>query len=288
MAILGTLQDANRSYLLWCYSIRPEGTEMAKTKTRPVGRTPVKRKACSEWLKQHLDGYPSRAREIQEVGAKFGWGWATIRNAKKILNIRSLRQGDEWWWFDPETFTPSVPKSPWAPKNIESKSSEEVKAMWQVPERAYAAEPRMLPQGADSVFVRQHDSVSPKGSTNGIVESDRVFEQTRSVPAATAAHQSPPQSPLQSRAPEMAKLIAPVKPRRFLIWEKEVADKREAVISAAGFTDLYIMRADIRTRQEQLRKKGLLREEAALNDLALRINEALDKKKKDEKIDGSQ
>ena len=257
---------------------------MAKTKTRPVGRTPVKRTACSVWLKQQFAGGPGRARTIQEAGAKFGWGWATIRNAKKNLNIRSLRQGDQWWWFDPETYTPAAPKSPWPLKNAERKNTEELRARPQVPATGVADPPR-LAQGTATVGERPYDFASWKPtSAHSTVEPNRSVEHVKRAVAAAGPTQSPP----QSREPETPKPAAPLKPRRFFVWENEVKERRDAVISAAGFADLYVMRADIRLRQEQLHKKGLLQEEAALNDLLSRVNEALEKKKRDEKIDMNQ
>jgi hypothetical protein len=45
------------------------------------------------------------------------------------------------------------------------------------------------------------------------------------------------------------------------------------------------MRLDIRVRQEQLLARGLLKEEAALNELLARVNDALEKKKKAENLE---
>ena len=259
---------------------------MAKTKTRPVGRTPVKREACSRWLKHQLTGSPSRARTIQEAGAKLGWGWATIRDAKKNLGIRSLRQGDEWWWFDPKTYTPSAPKSPWPLKNREPKKAEQVEVLRQLPETTHlAAAPSQLPQVAAKVTETKHDMESPKRSTYGSIEPDGSFGQAKKAVAAAAPSPSAPPSLRPFREPEMAKPSAPLKPRRFYIWESEAKERREATISAAGFADLYVMRADIRLRQEQLHKKGLLQEEAGLIELLSRVDEALEKKKRAEKME---
>src|SRR5262249_16885397 len=74
---------------------------------------------------------------------------------------------------------------------------------------------------------------------------------------------------------------APIpKPRPMHIWDSALWERRDAIISAAGFADLYTMRLDIRFRQEQLRAKGLFKEEGALNALLASVNAVIESKKK--------
>ncbi len=85
--------------------------------------------------------------------------------------------------------------------------------------------------------------------------------------------------------PELRTPLSPAQPRPFHIWDSAHKETRDSLISAAGFADLYNMLLDIRFRQEQLRARGLLNEEAALNGLLARVVDALEKKKKADGLD---
>jgi hypothetical protein len=215
------------------------------------------------------------ARDILKVGAQFGWGWATVRRAKENVDARSLKKGNEWWWFDPKTCSPaSIPAATMVANDPAPKMLPEVAGM------ADAVKQLKLQQGPPTVAEKRAEFQNPNRNTYGINDPANSFQNT------TKAIVSP--APRQPTEPALSNPIAPVKPRRVRIWENEVKERRDALISAAGFTDLYIMRADIRLRQEQLHAKGLLKEELALNDLLFRVNEALEKKKEDEKIEVNQ
>src|SRR5208337_1572727 len=109
--------------------------------------------------------------------------------------------------------------------------------------------------------------------------------ERKSDPSAPLLPSASPPAPSRTPEPEIPKPVEPPKPRRIYIWDSAHTESRDAIISAAGFADLYTMRADIRFRQEHLRAKGLVKEESALNELVARINAALEKKKKAESLE---
>jgi hypothetical protein len=225
-----------------------------------------------------------------EAGAKLGWGWATVRRAKTNVGAQSFKKGGEWWWFDPKTYSP-IQAPPLAIAKTPS-----ARIFEKIPEKSPVVEERNLPLVLAPVVAPSVYLESPKPPSRDFLPPERSIEN------GTAA--STPAAPPQVRAPELPKPVAPrslqaeppktigppkplepPKPPRLHIWNSALAETRESLISTAGFTDLYIMRADIHLRQEQLHAKGLLKEEAALNDLVSRINEAVEKKKKQENLE---
>lgn len=251
---------------------------MARTKTRPVGRTPTKRRACELWLLQQLAPGPCLAREVLALGVASHWGWATVRRAKVNVGVQSFRKDEEWWWFDPRKFDPQKDSLP--PKPAQSRR--ETPPALTVPKVPEAASPVSLAHtehnlGPSVVFPpplppqlekpeQQNFSIPPKR----IQEATQVPPEKPSTPAAAPR---PPQ-------PEIPKPASPPKKRPLHIWDSALTETRDALISAAGFADLYTMRLDIRFRQEHLRARGLLKEETALDELLARVNDALEKKKK--------
>jgi hypothetical protein len=265
---------------------------MARTKTRPIGRAPIKRQACEAWLAKQLAGRPCPAQNILEFGLQSGWGWATVRRAKANIGARSFKQGHQWWWFDPSTYTPvPAPPSGFAKKTpLQSPQIPE-----KIQEIPAPVEQPSLPRATASIAVQREAVESPQRTTSEIYLPDKFIEnrsRTLAPPSPPPRQQefpkpvvpSKPQHQLPKPA-ESPKPLEPPKPRRIRIWDSELAETREALIAAANFVDLYIMRADIRLRQEQLHAKGLLKEELALNDLVSRINEALENKKKAENLE---
>ena len=252
---------------------------MARTKTKPVGRTPIKRQACEAWLATRLAGRPWPARNILRLGAKLGWGWATVRRAKVNLGAQSFKKGNEWWWFDPNTYTPAPAPLRVVAKNPPPQVVEKVSEMHEV------VEPPNLPQAMAAVAGQQETFETPKRLTSDIDQPDQSIEN-RSKKFAPSV--SPP-SPIPKQ--EIPKPVEPLKPleppklRRVRIWDSEITETRDTLISSAGFADLYTMRADILLRQEQLRAKHLVKEELALNQLLSRINEALENKKRAENLE---
>ena len=240
-----------------------------------------------------LLGHPLPARSILEFGAKSGWGWATVRHAKVNIGALSFKKGHEWWWFDPSNFTPATAP----PGGFTKKSAAQSASIFdKVPDKPATVEQPSLAQATAAVAAQQEAIESPKPVTSGSYLPDKHIENRSKEFAPTA----PPQprdyqipKPVEAPKPklELPKTIEPLKPldppklRRLRIWDSEIAETRDALISAANFVDLYSMRADIRLRQEQLSAKGLLKEELALNDLVSRINDALQKKKKLENLE---
>ena len=174
--------------------------------------------------------------------------------------------------------------------------------------RPDAVEQPNLPQALAAADGRQEDSPSSHRATPDIYRPEKSIENrsklsAQSVPPQTREQEIPnksienrspgiaPPVPVQTREQIVPKPIEPPKPvelpkpRRVRIWDSEITETRDALISTAGFADLYTMRADIRLRQEQLRAKGLLKEELALNDLVSRVNDALEKKKRAENLE---
>lgn len=259
---------------------------MAKTKTKPVGRTPTKRRACESWLLNQLSASPCSARDILAHGVGFGWGWATVRRAKANVGAKSFRKNEEWWWFDPGKFDPQKDALPQksaepglnksvvpSPVNAEptAKISLSPSQHKHQPAATVLSAP-LLPQLPNDVPQPLSAPARPTAPENSRPPS--FFEESMHSPVVPA-----------SPTPEIRKPVVPVKPRPFHIWDSALAETREQVISTAGFADLYTMRLDIRFRQEQLHARGLLKEEAALNELLARVNEALEKKKKAENLE---
>jgi hypothetical protein len=252
---------------------------MARTKTRPVGRTPIKRRACEAWLEKQLTGRPWPAQNILEAGAKLGWGWATVRRAKVNVGAQSFKRGNEWWWFDPNTYKPPLAPSRVVAKDLTPRITENVTERTEAVEQ-FALEQEKLPQATAVVADLREDLESRKSATHSFSHLDNYIENKKKEFVAPA--------PSPTREPQTPKPVEPPKPRRIRIWESEVKETRDVLISAAGFADLYVMRADIWLRQEHLRARGLLKEALALNDLLSRVNEALEKKKRNENIDVNQ
>jgi hypothetical protein len=278
---------------------------MARTKTRPVGRTPVKRQACEVWLAKQLAVRALPARSILEIGVQSGWGWATIRRAKVNIGARSFKKGQEWWWFDPSTYTSATAP----PNGIAIKSAPQWPQIFdRVPDKtASVAQPSLSPTMAaaavqqeaiesrkavisethlpDKSIDNRTKALAPPSPQPGVQARPNLIEHLKPQhEAPKPAEPSRPQFELPKPV-EPPKPIESPKPRRLRIWDSELAETRDALISSASFVDLYIIRADIRLRQEQLRAKGLLKEELALNDLVSRISEALEKKKKAENLE---
>jgi hypothetical protein len=257
---------------------------MARTKTKPVGRTPLKRRASETWLTWLLAGRALLARDILESGAEQGWGWATVRRAKSNIGAQSFKKGDEWWWFDPKTYKPiretqGISKKTPSPPTLESArvSSHALEEKDLAPVTSQITSPPLHQESpkppSDSLqHTRPPIETSPPASVVVVHPISRPQELLK--PAESSKSQAEPTKPVELP-----------KPRRIHIWDSSLAEMRDSLISTAGFTDLYIMRADIRLRQEHLRGKGLLKEEAALNDLISRINEAVEKKKKQESLE---
>ncbi len=255
---------------------------MAKTKTKPVGRTPLKRQACEAWLEKQLIGRPWPARKILELASKLGWGWATVRRAKQNVGVQSFKKGNEWWWLDPKTCTPALASA----RVVVNHPADKVDKIWDKAtptERIDPVEQPKLPQalatlptGAPPPQVFQ----SPQRATYDIPRPQKPLESRAEV--------SPRPVPPKTPEPVVHKPIEPLKPRIIHIWDSQLQEARDALISAARFADLYTMRADIWLRQEQLRAKGLSKEAAALNDLLLRVNEALENKKRDANIEANE
>jgi hypothetical protein len=59
-------------------------------------------KAAERWLVERLDK-PARAAQLQKEVARLDFGWRTCEKAKKVLGIKSLRNGEtgDWWWQPP-------------------------------------------------------------------------------------------------------------------------------------------------------------------------------------------
>src|SRR5579863_388475 len=114
---------------------------MARTKTKPVGRTPAKRKACEAWLLQQLAEQPCPARDILSFGSASGWGWATVRRAKLNVGAQSFRKNEEWWWFDPKKFDPEKDSPAQKPVQPSPKSTF-APALPELPEISAAISPK--------------------------------------------------------------------------------------------------------------------------------------------------
>jgi hypothetical protein len=257
---------------------------MARTKTKPIGRTPLKRRASETWLRQHLAGRALLARNILESGAEQGWGWATVRRAKSSIGAQSFKKGDEWWWFDPKTYTPIR-----EPLGI-SKKTPSTPTLARVVVSSHALEEKDPAQVTLPIASPPLRREEPKHPAADFQHSRPPIETVPPVSVPLASPTTGPQKVLTTVNPpkpqtEPTKPVEPPKPRSIHIWDSSLAETRDALISSARFTDLYVMRADIRLRQEHLRNKGLLKEEAALNDLVSRINEAVEKKKKQESLE---
>ncbi|MBS1840414.1 MAG: hypothetical protein JSS69_11015 [Acidobacteria bacterium] len=254
---------------------------MARTKTKPVGRTPTKRKACELWLLSQLANGPSLAREILVLGVGSGWGWATVRRAKLNIGAQSFRKAEEWWWFDPKKFDPKKDSLPQQSTQAQKEAIALAQATKNVLESAppispAQTQPNIQPSTAFPVLLPVTSVPTKAAQENSSIPSESAQPLASSPPKKVPLPAIVPQAP----KPEIPKPPNPPRHRPFHIWDSALTETRDALISSAGFADLYTMRLDIRFRQEQLRARGLLKEEAALNELLARINEALEKKKK--------
>jgi hypothetical protein len=252
---------------------------MARTKTKPVGRTPAKRRACEEWLEKQLATGPSLAREILASGVASKWGWATVRRAKASVGVQSFRKNEEWWWFDPRRFDPQKDSSP--QKLVQSEPY--ISSLTDIPKQREAASSVALVHSEQSHLAPIAFSplllLAPSPEKPAQQNLQIPSKQTRPTPL-PSEKTSIPVTPSSAPEPASPKSASPPKKRPFHIWDSAVTENRDAMIAAAGFADLYTMRLDIRFRQEHLRARGLFKEEAALNELLARVNDALEKKKK--------
>jgi hypothetical protein len=271
---------------------------MARTKTRPVGRTPLKRRACEVWLGEQLAGHPRPARILLEAGGKLGWGWATVRRAKRKVDVRSIKKGNEWWWFDPKAPSPAAATVPGVAGKIDTDTTLE-----KAPPiaRVEPVEPVKLPEVPVSLNAAPRPPESPqrpRASAYQMFRPTQPIERREALPPRHVLPQKtqepiatkPPvaREPVVPKPPETLKQPAqPAKPRRVQIWESALQEAREVLIATARFTDLYIMRADIWLRQEQLRERGRLKEAEGLNEILARVNEALEQKKREANIESN-
>ncbi len=282
---LTTRQDMLNSYCqLWPVLFKL--SSMARTKTKPVGRTPTKRRDCEAWLLRQLAASPCLARDVLLLGASAGWGWATVRRAKANVGVQSFRKGEDWWWFDPRKFDPRNEVLLQKQADLGQKQFivpaviEPLEAPPETPLPPAQTRPQPTAVPIPSIIAAQSLATAPQTP----VVSAKSFPQQNVVPPPTEQPFAPAAT-LPAQAPEPRKPLTPAKPRTFHIWDSAHAGTREKLISAAGFADLYNMLLDVRFRQEQLRARGLFKEEAALNDLLACVVDALEKKKKADGLD---
>jgi hypothetical protein len=68
---------------------------------------PSRQPAAQEWLEQYLGNNPKGMRfaeEIKAVGAAKGFGWLSLKRAKKALGYRSMKSeisNGGWLWYNP-------------------------------------------------------------------------------------------------------------------------------------------------------------------------------------------
>src|SRR5271154_3770344 len=73
---------------------------------------PSNQPAAQEWLEAYLSSTPKGMRfaeEVKVVGAVKGYGWLTLKRAKKALGYKSLRSDNKWLWFNPHHISPDQP-----------------------------------------------------------------------------------------------------------------------------------------------------------------------------------
>ena len=73
---------------------------------------PSNQPAAQEWLEAYLSSTPKGMRfaeEVKVVGAVKGYGWLTLKRAKKALGYKSLRSDNKWLWFNPYHINPDQP-----------------------------------------------------------------------------------------------------------------------------------------------------------------------------------
>jgi DNA repair protein RadA/Sms len=57
---------------------------------------------CCAWLEDKLTpGIPKAATEMEKAAEELGHGIATLKRAKRLMGVDSVRQGDTWWWMLP-------------------------------------------------------------------------------------------------------------------------------------------------------------------------------------------
>lgn len=261
-------------------------SSMARTKTKPVGRTPTKRRDCEAWLLRQLAASPCLARDVLILGASAGWGWATVRRAKANVGVQSFRKGEEWWWFDPRKFDPRNEVLPKKQADLGQKQFIVPAGIepLETPPKIALPPAQTRPQATTVPTPSAIGAKSPGTAPPNPVVAAKSFPQQNVAPPPIEKPLAPVAT-LPAQAPEPRKPLTPATPRTFHIWDSAHTETRDSIISVAGFADLYNMLLDVRFRQEQLRARGLLKEEAALNELLARVVDALEKKKKADGLD---
>jgi hypothetical protein len=100
-----------------------------------AGGRPSKKDKAETWLQAFLSGGRRLSKEIEIVGKRQGYGFTSLREAKKVLGVISEKAGHLGYWRDPSVPEPSEAKQAEDDKNGEIlRELKDIKRLAQAPQ----------------------------------------------------------------------------------------------------------------------------------------------------------